>query len=577
MKNIILVIIITLHNITTVYAEKKFDYESLSRYSIDELFQYANQYLEHNDNDTAMAYFLYVIGGYEFDKNRDTQYICARSHIAVGSIYYKQGYYSKAFDSYTNAIKISEENNFIDILPQIYNNLGSIYCTWQDYTQGLFYYQKALEYTSLQQQEKLYQKILINIIGVDCEKKETKAARSYYNRLYQFYDQDTLTNYFCLLNKGLILITEGREKEAVKYIHQTCEYAELNQLGSGYLSSAYVTLAQLYEKIYPDSALYYYRKALTDDLPPYMQRNLLKQLSRLYRKKDKQKAIYYTNRYLLLSDSLFDENEINRMKGSQFIYESEKNFQEIKELNKEKLEQKQQIKAQRTVMLISVIIFAIFSIMFILLVIQKKKLSQAYKDLFLRSNAILAKDKENQQIREGLENIILNLKKQLSDFSETGSVSSQNVESHYTQPDQDSYKQQSADKLTDKQKEHILSAVNQVINNTEAIYDCDFNIELLADMTGYNSKYLSKVINDTYQCNFRTFINEYRIKEAQKRLLNTKEYGNYTINAIAQSVGYKSHANFILLFKKHVGISPSAYQKMAKEYDSGNLLFHSMD
>ena len=265
------------------------------------------------------------------------------------------------------------------------------------------------------------------------------------------------------------------------------------------------------------------------------------------------------------------------MKGSQFIYESEKNFQEIKELNKEKLEQKQQIKAQRTVMLISVIIFAIFSIMFILLVIQKKKLSQAYKDLFLRSNAILAKDKENQQIREGLENIILNLKKQLSDFSETGSVSSQNVESHYTQPDQDSYKQQSADKLTDKQKEHILSAVNQVINNTEAIYDCDFNIELLADMTGYNSKYLSKVINDTYQCNFRTFINEYRIKEAQKRLLNTKEYGNYTINAIAQSVGYKSHANFILLFKKHVGISPSAYQKMAKEYDSGNLLFHSMD
>ena len=554
MKNLFLSIIIILLSIPVLHAEKEFDYEALSNYPVTKLFQHANQYLGHNDNDTAIAYFLTIIGGYESDKNPNIQRICVHSHIAVGKIYYAQGYYSKAFDSFTNAIKISEENNFTDLLPQIYNNLGSIYCTWQDYAQGLFYYQKALEYTGPKQQEDLYKKLLINIIGVYCEQKNVSMASVYYDRLSQFNGQDSLTNYFCLFNKGLILIAEGNEKEAIKYIRQTCKYAESSQLSHGYISSAYTNLAQLHEKTNPDSSLLYYQKALMNDLPVFMQRGLLKKLSYLYQGKNKQKAILYTNRYLLLSDSLFNENEINRMKGAQFIYESEKNYRKIKKLNEEKEVQQQQIQAQHTTILITAAVLAIFTIMFILLVIQKKKLSIAYKNLFFRSNTLLKTEQESQRIREELEGTIRSLRVQLT-------------ESDNTPPDPDINKQQSVNKLSDVQKDSILSAINQVINNTDALYDCDFNIELLADLTGYNSKYISKVINDTFQCNFRTFINEFRIKEAQKRLLNTKEYGNYTINAIAQSVGYKSHANFILLFKKHVGISPSAYQKIAKEYN----------
>lgn len=578
MKKTFCGIIILLFYITTLYAEKEFDYEALSRYSIHELFQHANQYLAHNENDTAIAYFLSIIGGYESDKNPNIQRICVHSYIAVGKIYYKQGYYSKAFDSFTNAIKISEENNFSDLLPQIYNNLGSIYCAWQDYAQGLFYYQKALEQADPRQQEDLYKKLLINIIGVYCERKNVPMAESYYNRLYQFHGQDSLTNYFCLLNKGLILIADNKEKEAIKYIHQTCKYAEDVRLSSGYLSSAYTTLAQLYERTDPDSSMFYYQKALRDDLPPYMQRGLLKQLSFLYQEKDRQKALLYTQRYLLLSDSLFNESEINRMKGSQFIYESEKNFRKIKSLNEEKQVQQQQIKAQRTTIVITALILILFIGMFILLIIQKKKLSRAYKDLFFRSNTILKAEQENQQIREGLEETIRNLKAELAESAKhTDTTPAQPTENEDTLSDQNSNKQQSANKLTDEQKQHILSAVNQVIKHTDAIYDCDFSIETLADLTGYNSKYISKVINDTYQCNFRTFLNEYRIKESQKRLLNTKEYGNYTINAIAQSVGYKSHANFIILFRKHVGISPSAYQKMAKEYGTGNIPLHLLN
>lgn len=103
------------------------------------------------------------------------------------------------------------------------------------------------------------------------------------------------------------------------------------------------------------------------------------------------------------------------------------------------------------------------------------------------------------------------------------------------------------------------------MENKYEICDCDFSLDKLATLIGSNSRYVSQIINDTYGKNFRTYINEYRIKEAQLRLMNTAVYGNYTIKAIAESVGYKSHANFIIIFKKITGIAPSMYQKMAME------------
>jgi AraC-like DNA-binding protein len=82
-------------------------------------------------------------------------------------------------------------------------------------------------------------------------------------------------------------------------------------------------------------------------------------------------------------------------------------------------------------------------------------------------------------------------------------------------------------------------------------------------MVNSNTKYVSQIINETYDKNFRTYINEYRVKEARKRLMEEK-YGNYTIQGIAESVGYKSSTNFILAFKKTTGITPSLYQKLVK-------------
>lgn len=103
------------------------------------------------------------------------------------------------------------------------------------------------------------------------------------------------------------------------------------------------------------------------------------------------------------------------------------------------------------------------------------------------------------------------------------------------------------------------------MENPDEFCNCDFSLERLAFLVESNSRYVSQVINETYNKNFRTFINDYRIKEAQLRLMNITEYGNYTIQAIAESVGYKSHTNFIVIFKRITGMTPSIFQKIAKE------------
>jgi len=73
------------------------------------------------------------------------------------------------------------------------------------------------------------------------------------------------------------------------------------------------------------------------------------------------------------------------------------------------------------------------------------------------------------------------------------------------------------------------------------------------------------VINEVYGKNFKTYINEFRIQEACRRLSDIEHYGNMTIQAIYEAVGFQSAASFIAAFKRSMGMTPSTYQRLARE------------
>jgi AraC-like DNA-binding protein len=88
----------------------------------------------------------------------------------------------------------------------------------------------------------------------------------------------------------------------------------------------------------------------------------------------------------------------------------------------------------------------------------------------------------------------------------------------------------------------------------------NFSIYTLADLTQSNQKYVSDAINSVLNKNFRSFLNEYRIKEAQ-RLLSEPDALKFSINAVATKIGFKSPTAFRNTFKELTGVTPSFYLK----------------
>lgn len=80
-----------------------------------------------------------------------------------------------------------------------------------------------------------------------------------------------------------------------------------------------------------------------------------------------------------------------------------------------------------------------------------------------------------------------------------------------------------------------------------------------------NTTYLSKVINTHYQKNFSTYINDLRINYAILRLKNDTRFRSFSVQSIAEELGYKSADSFTKYFKQHTGLNPSFYIKQLND------------
>ena len=117
--------------------------------------------------------------------------------------------------------------------------------------------------------------------------------------------------------------------------------------------------------------------------------------------------------------------------------------------------------------------------------------------------------------------------------------------------------------LSDDDKDSLVERIIDVMENSSEIYSPSFSADRLAELVGDNYKYVSQAINERLNNNFNTLLNEYRVKEACKRINNRAEYGNLTIEAIARSVGFQSINSFRTAFRRLTGLPPSEYQRIA--------------
>lgn len=86
------------------------------------------------------------------------------------------------------------------------------------------------------------------------------------------------------------------------------------------------------------------------------------------------------------------------------------------------------------------------------------------------------------------------------------------------------------------------------------------SLQEVARQNGISPGYLSQIISKNSPRNFNELINDLRLKETERMLLD-HTFDNYSIDAIGLEAGFKSRSTFFSYFKKVNGISPSQFKK----------------
>lgn len=114
--------------------------------------------------------------------------------------------------------------------------------------------------------------------------------------------------------------------------------------------------------------------------------------------------------------------------------------------------------------------------------------------------------------------------------------------------------------LKEDEADKYLQKLLHCMEKDKPYLNGDLSIHDLSELTGISRHHITQVLNEKYKRNFFTFINEYRVKEVQKRFENPK-YNNFTILAIAFDSGFNSKAAFNSIFKSQTGLTPSEYRQ----------------
>ncbi len=114
--------------------------------------------------------------------------------------------------------------------------------------------------------------------------------------------------------------------------------------------------------------------------------------------------------------------------------------------------------------------------------------------------------------------------------------------------------------LNSSKSDISFSEINDFVEKETYFLSKYASLNDLSALLNVHPNQISKAINQENKSNFNEFINEKRVSFSKARLLD-KAYSHLTIEAIGESVGFKSKSAFYNSFKKHTGSSPVVFVK----------------
>ncbi len=117
-----------------------------------------------------------------------------------------------------------------------------------------------------------------------------------------------------------------------------------------------------------------------------------------------------------------------------------------------------------------------------------------------------------------------------------------------------------AERSTDVEElAQYLPSLHQLMEKDQLYLQPELKLGDVADQLRIHTKVLSATINTCLGKNFHDFVNEYRIEEVKKRILDPS-YDHLNLLGIGLDCGFNSKATFNRIFKKFTGYSPRAFK-----------------
>lgn len=276
-------------------------------------------------------------------------------------------------------------------------------------------------------------------------------------------------------------------------------------------------------------------------------------LAEIYEKLGIQDSVdYYHIKYLILKEQLENKMGYGRVEKLELSSEIDKINEEVEALSI-KLQEERRIR----ILVVAVLIVAI--VVLLALIWVYLNLKRNHRNLFQRNEEMLRLSEQHKLLRGEWEEEKKALEAKIEYVKENAATSKDKNINEEIKVEDETDEEESTD---NEQLKRIYTRVLAVMEGSKDIFQPGFSINQLSKMVKASQKNVSKAINECHQGNFHQLLNEYRIREVT-RIMHTEEAANLTIEAISESVGFKSRTSFTALFKKHTGLPPSEYMRLA--------------
>lgn len=517
------------------------------RHTPQEWFDMANDYLEHrNAPDSALMCLMALTSEAEARGDTgDAPRFYAIAYNAMGAIYASvYGNYPKAVVSLRKGLELSEKNGDRHWTSSLRYNLAAM-----EYEQGvlsgeedvysaaMMRFSDVLDDLDLDASMGLAMPLLVSAAEMSVRQRRVDDG---IRMLRRIKDQDSVPEMMLNLRRALESLSQKDSEGAVHILDST-----INSLGQGHsvMDHAYgVSLRLMKAHALLDSGREKYALAEYDALVDLcekeenlfqvyeIERHLMdhyESIGNLSLAREYEFKALKTKERLILRSNLLGEESTNA------IYNEDL-------LRREVAAEAARTMTYRVVFWISI---AFLVVLIALIVILWRKNRQLAKS----REVIVRNDKEYFQ--------------EMSDIMENGRQDAgMNVDSKGLVTADGRQRE-----IIEKQNENSLfEKVRDIVKSSQEIYDEEFSTARLAGMVGERPGAVSAAIMEATGESTSKFLARARMREACRRFNDKENYGGYTIEAIGQSVGYRSRSHFGSVFKKVIGMSPSEYASKAK-------------